>query len=76
MTARLERYADRRGVVIAWAVAVVVLIGANIFATWFAAAHGGHGLLDFGGATNALDAPGHLSVAGVHDLLAAWGPSG
>jgi hypothetical protein len=76
VTARLERYADRRGVAIAWAVTVVVLIGANIFATWFAAEQGGHGLLDFGGASNALDAPGHLTVAGVYDLLTAWGPSG
>ncbi|MGY4644339.1 hypothetical protein [Cellulomonas sp. URHB0016] len=76
MTARLERYADRRGVVLAWVLTAVVLIGANIFATWFAAVHGGHGLLDFGGASNALDTPGHLTVTGVDDLLTAWGPSG
>jgi len=76
MIERLDRLATGRNVLITFGLALGCLVGANVFATAFHARTGGHGILDLGGARNALDEPSGYTADEAYALIAAWGPAG
>jgi hypothetical protein len=76
LTEWLDRLATGRTVIITLAVALSLLLAANVFSSHFYDASGGYGLLDLAGGRNALTFQQPYTPADAYALMTHWGADG
>ena len=73
---RLDQKATGRRVAISASLVISLLVIANVVGAIFYSHNNGHGLLDYGGAANALTTKEPLTASRALAEVAAWGPGG